>query len=298
MFVSPDSIVCGVDGGPDAVELARVAHDLATVLDAPLNLVHVLGASPAGVSARRAPGRWTYLDAMIGGADDVEADALATLDTIADAVGDATVSRHLVPFGDPGRRIAKLAEEWRAEFIVVGTRGNAPITGALGSVSVRLAADAPCPVLVVPPGLERHVAPRDWRGRTLVCGFDGSAQAWSAVCHTAILASRLGGSLRVVSIGTGIREHAVRDLFSSVHDVVRAWATQRGERSTALDVDHELRRGDPAEELERVAATATAPLIAVGSRGVGPWDDGLLGAMTRRLLRTSRRPVLIAPATR
>jgi nucleotide-binding universal stress UspA family protein len=226
MFVLPDSIVCGVDGGPDAVELARVAHDLATVLDAPLNLVHVLGASPAGVSARRAPGRWTYLDPMIGGGDDIEADALARFDTIADAVGDATVNRHVVRFGDPGRRIAKLAEGWRADLIVVGTRGNAPVTGALGSVSVRLAADAPCPVLVVSPGLERHVAPADWRGRTLVCGFDGSAQARGAVSHSAILASRLGGSLQVVSIGTGIREDAVRDLFSSVQDAVSGWAAR------------------------------------------------------------------------
>lgn len=55
MFAFQDSIVCGVDGRPAAGELARIARDLATALGAPLNVVHVLGASPgplAGGSAQ------------------------------------------------------------------------------------------------------------------------------------------------------------------------------------------------------------------------------------------------------
>jgi K+-sensing histidine kinase KdpD len=47
-----DSIVCAIDGGQATVHLARVAADLARVLEARLHLVHVLGAMP-----RRGPGR-------------------------------------------------------------------------------------------------------------------------------------------------------------------------------------------------------------------------------------------------
>jgi len=41
-----DSIVAAGDGGQATVHLARVAADLARVLGAALNLVHVVGAMP------------------------------------------------------------------------------------------------------------------------------------------------------------------------------------------------------------------------------------------------------------
>jgi nucleotide-binding universal stress UspA family protein len=297
MFAPQDSIVCGVDGGPAAGELARVARHLATALDAPLNVVHVLGASPDALAGGTVSARQTYLRPVVGLRSDTEADALARVNALTDALGDATVGRHVIRFGDPGRRLAKLAEDWSAQFIVVGSRGNAPVTGPLGSVSARLAADAPCPVLIIAPGLERHVQPKAWRGRTMVCGFDGSPQARAAACNAAILASRLGGSLRVVSVGPGVGRDSVDDLVRSAQAAVARWATHRGHPVVPLDVHHELRRGDPAEELERVAATATAPLIAVGSCGLNPRREALLGSVSRRVLDHARRPILVAPAT-
>src|SRR4051794_40738304 len=82
---------------------------------------------------------------------------------------------------------------------------------ALLIVSSRLTADAPCPVLVVPPRLERFVQPLGWRGRTLVSGFDGSVASWGAARHAATLAELLEGALSVVSVGTGVRGDDVLD---------------------------------------------------------------------------------------
>ena len=146
-------------------------------------------------------------------------------------------------------------------------------------MSSRLAADAPCPVLVVPPRVERHVRPEGWRGRTLVSGYDGSTASWGAARHAATLAELLEGSLSVVSVGTDVRDADLVD----------------GLRSH-FDVRYEHRAGDPAWELERVAAAITAPLIAIGSQGLGPVEDPILGAVARRLLQTARRPVLLLPA--
>jgi nucleotide-binding universal stress UspA family protein len=174
----------------------------------------------------------------------------------------------------------------------MANRSSAPSTDGdalIGSVSSRLAADAPCPVLVIPPGLKRHVRPDAWYGRTLVSGFDGSLPSWSAARHAAALADRLNGSLSVVSVGTRVRN---ADVVRGLDGAVRSG----DDALPALDVRYEHRAGGPVWELERVAAAITAPLIAIGSRGLGPCEDALLGSVARRLLQSARRPTLILPA--
>ena len=55
--------------------------------------------------------------------------------------------------GHAAERLADLADEERAEMIVVGSRGRGAFKAAfLGSVSTSLIGVARCPVLVVPPG--------------------------------------------------------------------------------------------------------------------------------------------------
>jgi nucleotide-binding universal stress UspA family protein len=293
-----DSIVGAIDGGQATVHLARVAADLARVLAAPLNLVHVVGAMPDRADETRTGAlRPAGSQPAIGAGEGLEADASRMLESIAEAIGEPAAGRRVVPYGDPGRRVAKLAEGWGSQLIVVGTRGNAPVTDALGRVSSRLAADAPCPVLVIPRGLESHVRPLTWRARMLVCGFDGSSPAWSAAGRAADLASQLGGSLRLVNIGAGICADTVRDLLAYLADATARRPVRRDLSVAPLDVQFEQRSGDPAEELERVAATATAPLIAVGSRGLDPPRAPLLGAVSGRLLQHARRPIMVVPAT-
>ena len=57
---------------------------------------------------------------------------------------------HLVA-GDPAVAICKVAEERRAEMIVMGSRGHGPLAAALlGSVTAHVVQHAHCPVMVVP----------------------------------------------------------------------------------------------------------------------------------------------------
>ena len=94
---------------------------------------------------------------------------------LADSLGVVDAGRHVVPFGEPGRRLADVAERRGARLIVVGSRGSEPRSDALvAGVSSRLAADAPCPVLVVARGLEQHVDPDAWPGGR-------SSAAWTAL---------------------------------------------------------------------------------------------------------------------
>ena len=255
------TIVCGLDGSEDCLEIARVAQDLATALGQRLEFVHALG------DGRRHAGPETR----------------AMLDMLCAAGGPGVGGR--IVEGDPMRRIAAVAAEERAALIVVGTRGPVPSEGApLGSISRRLAAGAPCPVLIVPRSVQSHVRPLGWRARSIVCGFDASDGAWEAALQAAELAEGLHARVVLVSVGATVPW--------KMSGVARELAARR----PLVRIDWEHHNGDPAWELQRSAATNTAALIAVGSHGAGPGRERLLlGSVARQLLLTARLPVLTVP---
>jgi nucleotide-binding universal stress UspA family protein len=58
----------------------------------------------------------------------------------------------IVPVGDPGEEIVKIAAEQRSDVILMGTHGFTGLERViLGSVARRVLTHAPCSVLVVPP---------------------------------------------------------------------------------------------------------------------------------------------------
>lgn len=67
--------------------------------------------------------------------------------------------RHAHRMEDQSRLIAGVAAENYAQLIVVGTRGQGRLVGALlGSVAQGLLHSAPCPVLIVPPSDGKQAA--------------------------------------------------------------------------------------------------------------------------------------------
>ena len=254
-----DVVVCGVDGSDDCVEIARIAIDLAAVLGVHVELVHALHGGPRSTAS-----------AML--------DALCQL-----SQGDVTA--RLIEVGDPALALSAAADSLQATLIVV----------ASGGVSERVVAAAHCPVLLAPRAILHHVRPRDWWSRNIVCGFDGSEAAWAAAMHASMLAAAMRGSVTLVSAGASVDWR-----MSSVASTLQAKLAESGAFDPCLpapQVDWTLRDGDPAQELEHVAQAAAAPLIAVGSRGVTPRRDPWLGSLTRQLLESSSRPVVVTPAT-
>ena len=54
--------------------------------------------------------------------------------------------------GNPENQIAAVAQEWSADLIVAGSHGRSGLNRfMLGSVSLKLSNDAPCPVLLIKP---------------------------------------------------------------------------------------------------------------------------------------------------
>ncbi len=149
-------IVCGVDDSEGAGDAARVAARLGAELDLPVVLVHVVPppVGPTLAPAPLAPAPYAHptereYDAAMEAANTLLDQIATQLDTA------ERVTRRAV-VGDPTERLRAITEELGARLLVVGSRGRGLIASALlGSVSSALAGDAPCPVVVVPPGSRR-----------------------------------------------------------------------------------------------------------------------------------------------
>ena len=124
------TIICGVDENAMARDAIEVAWDLSERLDSRLLVVHVA----ADEGSRR------------------DAELLLAEFVVDQWLGRRTERR--VAFGDPIEELASIADEERADLLVVGARGRGAFSAALlGSVSTGLSRRAPCPVVIVPPGV-------------------------------------------------------------------------------------------------------------------------------------------------
>ena len=149
------SIVCGIDGSPDSQAALEVAARLASRLGLRLIVAHV--AEPLSV-AYTAAAPFGGIGARYATVNDIASEEEAAerlLERVVSAAGLADVERRPM-IGIAADRLADLADDEEAEFLVEGSRGRGALKSAfLGSVSNSLVGVARCPVLIVPPGAAR-----------------------------------------------------------------------------------------------------------------------------------------------
>jgi nucleotide-binding universal stress UspA family protein len=262
------SVVCGVDGTQDSRWAARVAGEIAHELDDELVLVHVAEDLPTfsyGDARRRELQRRETIEA-----------ATPMLERAAAAVPEVKAETSVV-FGDAVDALIAVALEKEAELIVVGSRGRGPLASMLlGSVSARLTAIAPSPVVVVPsPDAADRWLARPRRSHVL-CAIDDSVGSIRALRTAGDFAERLRLELAFVHV----------DASDSREDV------PLGPSSGALSVF----TGDPVEVLREHTADTDTSLVVVGSRGRTSWRAAL-GSVSRALAATAPVPVMVVPPT-
>jgi nucleotide-binding universal stress UspA family protein len=142
------TVVCGIDGSPAADAALEHAGILAQALGGRLVAVHVRADAPAPRATSLMPGRQP-----LGGPIEGPRAATLTMERpLAHLDLDVPIDT-LVVTGSAAERLAAVAAGEESAIIVVGTRGHGPFRSAVfGSVSARLAADAPVPVMVVSAG--------------------------------------------------------------------------------------------------------------------------------------------------
>ncbi len=137
-------ILVGTDFSPHADRALDVAVALARSLGAGIELIHVRG-EPAFVGVDAVA--FASIEAAVRDGED-RALAEQAARVRAAGVPCATVQRS----GRPWEEIVHHAGAGRFDWVVLGTRGRGAAAGLLlGSVTQRVVARSPCPVIAVPP---------------------------------------------------------------------------------------------------------------------------------------------------
>lgn len=187
-----------------------------------------------------------------------------------------------------------LARAREADLLVIGTNFTPSLVGRLrGTRSLRLAADAPVPVVVVP---EVELSGR----RGVVVGVDGSEIDLPAVPWAANEAARSEDDLvllRAVVIPVGavpayVTADEVReDVVDEARAEVNAVAVRLHAEHPDLTIHCRMTSDLPARALSEAAETAS--LVVLGSRGLGALRRFLQGSVSSEVMLTMSGPVAI-----
>lgn len=202
--------------------------------------------------------------------------------------------------GRAATTIVDEAQDFRADVVVVGSRGHGAIASlVLGSVSSEIVDHAPCPVLVVrQSGVSRVLLATD--------GSPSAAAALALLAQAHVLANL---PVHVVSVAevagpwhSGIAptmyrlamdEH-MRDLEDATakHGLIaEAAATQL--RAAGHEATVEVPVGDAAAEVIAAGDRWGADLIVIGSRGQTGLKRFLLGSVARNVSHGTKSSVLV-----
>jgi nucleotide-binding universal stress UspA family protein/DNA-binding MarR family transcriptional regulator len=186
--MSSKPVLCAFDASEPSILAAHTAAWLAEALDAPLELASVVDPDDLPALPPHGAGMDPHVrDALPEIQEQVAEDAArAELEAALGALAHTAVSGTVLS-GPAPAVLRRYALERAAVLLVTGTSARRGLQRLLlGSVSGTLAAEAPCPVVVVPPGAAlREPGP-------VLVGDDGSEHGRRAVQHAEVLAARLG----------------------------------------------------------------------------------------------------------
>lgn len=132
----------------------------------------------------------------------------------------------------------------------------------------------------------------------ILVGVDGSPNAGIAAAWAVEVGRRLDAPVEAVAAWTevpppyvdGVDEH-VAEMNAHVTEIMAQVLDAEG----LDDVNVTAIQGPIAQVLLSAADEREASMLVVGTRGLGPLSGLLLGSISRRLLFTTRRPLVVVP---
>lgn len=210
-----------------------------------------------------------------------------------------------VSYGEFGKAIAREAEAWRADLIIMGTRGLSPMKSLfLGSVSRAVLQYAKTPLLLI-----RDKLPALKDSLRVALAADGSDYGDAAAAFVADSPELFGEKpeIAVINVVPDVSELAARGAIESVSPVddVKIFNEERDKAFAAatnpvvdaltlagLDAKAVRLVGDPAEEIAKWAAE-NADIVVMGSHGYGKFKSAVLGSTAVRVGAETDLPLLV-----
>jgi len=185
----------------------------------------------------------------------------------------------------PYKEIVRLADDIRADVIVMGRRGRRGLARMMVGESTRsVIGYADCSVLVVPK------AAGVWQKRILLA-TDGSRHSDMAAVVAGELARKCDLPVSVVSVLRPQFDEARRAEGRAAMERVKAALEAEG-----ATVEGAVLEGDPAAQITEFAQTRGADLVVLGSHGRTGLGRLLLGSVSERVIGQTTCPVLVVKA--
>ena len=187
--------------------------------------------------------------------------------------------------GRIGDHVLELARDEQVDVIVVGT-GQKTGLGRLGSVSSIVVNDAPQSVVCVPP--QAHVPTRSVpQLRSALVATDLSPFSNRAVPYAfGMVAGAPDAEVHIVHVVKEDDSIAEADVLGQLQSLAPQGAQPRVQA-------HVVRGDDAAIALAQCAARLGVDVICIASHGRSGITRALVGSVADRLLRATRRPVLV-----
>lgn len=291
-----DHIVIPVDGSDEAKRAARRGLELAQVLGATADVLHVVD--------RNALQLTTAADEKQRLRERGEA-VLAEIEEIATEL-EQPITSELVE-GKPSVQICEYVEKRDATLIVIGRQG---MTGLgkrlLGGVTEQVLYGANTPVLVVPEGNRKTEGEIEYSN--VLVPTDGSENAEAATQHGVTIAQHYDSTIHVLNVADlqasggvfnagGLEKEFVERLEARGREAVDRIADEIDETAPGLDVETTVVRTTSfdgvAAGVREYVSDHDIDLVVMGSHGRSNLKRQLLGSVTSTLLRTVDIPVLV-----
>ena len=292
-------VVVGVDGSDQSQAALEWASAEAVRRGVSLHIVHALG-MPLIVSAYGGPERFQPTSEISGQANSVVTSAREKAAELQPSLKIETVTAlEEAP-------LALIRQSHPHDLIVVGSRGLGSVAALfVGSVSVRVAAQAPCPVVVVP---SENGKPTRTKLDRVVVGVDDSKNARRALGLAVGLAAETEGELVVVNSWevpfpydpvamTSAGYQPQDDVFEKQSEalVAELLADVMDDQREDVNVEVSVVRTQSNPVSALLEASTEADAIVVGSRGRGSVRGLLLGSVSQGILHRSKIPVVVLP---
>ena len=288
------TVVVGIDGSDSALMAVRWAAAEAVRRNVPLRVVTAFVWNQDQALGRIGPGA-EYREIMLKMSRRRLAEAAAVAE---DAAPGHPVEPQLI-VGYPIPVLRK--ESCRAQLVVLGDRGCGGVSGLLvGTVSVAMAGEAGCPVVLV---RAQEGEPVEDRSRSVVVGVDGLQVSEAALGFAFEAASARGVPLVAVhtwwdlmvdpTLASLLDGEAIEtDERQVLAERLAGW----GQKYPDVRVNRVVFRDRPARAL--VAVSKRAQLVVVGSRGCSAAAGYLLGSVSHAVLHKAHCSVaVVRPST-